>query len=84
MPARCTVAHGVGASYNTPNAQPPAWVEATSTTSHDAGGQLPMGRFVDRPGPGAFDAAQAHAYAAAVEIERLSGNMTWQKSRFVR
>ena len=28
-----------------------------------------MGRFVDRPGPGAFDAAQAHTYAAAVDIE---------------
>ena len=28
-----------------------------------------MGRCVDRPGPGAFDAAQAHAYAAAVDIE---------------
>ena len=28
-----------------------------------------MGRLTDHPGPGAFDAVQAHAYAAAMDIE---------------
>jgi len=28
-----------------------------------------MRRLIDRPGPGAFDAAQAHVYAAAMDIE---------------
>ena len=28
-----------------------------------------MRRLTDHPGPGAFDAAQAHAYAAAMDIE---------------
>jgi hypothetical protein len=37
--------------------------------NHTKAEETPMASFADGPGPGTFDEAQAHAYAAATDIE---------------